>query len=204
MKRLYLTLLLLVSTVCLANAQMIRPSGVVRKTKVKIEREKTNGSWADEIGRWTHSAGALAGSDWDDVMLAVDYTLQYRFNPLLSAGFGAWCGVWCAYEDFFGIDLRANLKIHPLANIKPDSRFQPYVALWGDIIIPNNDSKNSMAEYGTDVLAGTAELGCDIYGSRFPIYISLNLNIRNDYGEYEWDVWDELVYSVFLKGGIKF
>ena len=87
MKRFALLLFALVGAVGLANAQMIRPSGVVKQTRVKIEREKTTiGVWSDEVGRITHSVGALASLDY----AGLDYTAQYRLSPLLSVGAGIW------------------------------------------------------------------------------------------------------------------
>lgn len=206
MKRFCLTLLVLVSAVGLANAQIIRSSGVVKKTRVSVEKERTEKietnetyAWQNEIGRITHSAGALIGSDFDMWMFVADYNAQYRFSPLFSAGVGAWVGMWGSYQDEFGLNLRANVKLHPLATALPESKYQPYIALWGDVIIPSADYTWG----GTDPVAMTAEIGCDIYGNHNPLFVALSLNIRNDWGE-EYMKWEELVYSPCLKVGVKF
>lgn len=206
MKRFCLTLLVLVSAVSLANAQIIRSSGVVKKTRVSVEREKTEKvktnetySWQNEVGRITHSAGVVLGSDFDMLMLMADYNAQYRFSPLFSAGVGAWVGMWGGYDDEFGLNLRANVKFHPLATLRPESKYQPYIALWGDVIIPNADYTWA----GTDPIAMTAEIGCDIYGNHRPLFVAFSLNIRNDWGN-EYMFWEESVYSPCLKVGMKF
>ena len=210
MKRFCLALLALVGAASLANAQIIRPAGVVRQTTVKVEREKTAGHWENEVGHWTHSVGALVGKDVtvakeEDSIIAVDYNLQYRFNPLFSAGIGAWCGFSDNYEDDFGMNLRANLKLHPLATIAPESKYQPYLALWGEWLIPNDEVHNNSEGDGTDALAWTAELGCDIYGGRFPFYISLNATLREDYTRSPVGAPQPYaMVCLILKGGIKF
>ncbi len=222
MKRTLLLILVLLGTSAIVNGQaIIRSGGVVRRTTnvVKIEQEEkgkiaqkdSEGAvYDDEIGTFTHSAGALVGTDItdakdEDSIIALDYNLQYRFNPLFSAGVGVWCGLSDNYEGDFGMNLRANLKLHPIATIAPGSKYQPYLALWGEWLIPNDEVRNSSEGDGTNALAVTTEVGCDIYGGRFPFYISLNTTLREDYKESSVGQHFEYpMVCLILKGGIRF
>ncbi len=203
MKRFALLLFALVGAVGLANAQMIRPSGVVKQTRVKIEREKTTiGVWSDEVGRITHSVGALASLDY----AGLDYTAQYRLSPLLSVGAGIWGGYGDWYDDKIGVELRANVRVHPLALFKSESQFQPYVSVWAGYITPNlwiiynGGNQNGGKEWGHHPFALTFEAGCDAYKWGRPLFLSFNLNM-NTFDDYDEEYW---LFGAYLKGGIKF
>ena len=198
MKKFCLTLLVLMGVTSLANAQIIRPAGVVRQTTVKVEREKTAGHWENEVGRLTHSVGALVGNnDCGEINAGIDYTAQYRFNPYLSVVAGLWAGTWYYFEDDWGIELRGGAKVHPLATSFPNSKFQPYIAVWAGILFP------PYMEYGYglgSVFIPILEIGCDIYRFSKPLFISLNINRVKEYMDHE----DYMIPGIYLKAGLKF
>ncbi len=201
MKKLIITLLALVGAASLANAQMIRPSGVVKQTRVKIERERpTAGDWGDEVGRLSHSVGALVGyNDTDEVNAGVDYTAQYRFGSYVSVVAGLWAGYWYYFDDDFGIELRGGVKIHPIASTFPESEFQPYIAGWVGVLLPPYISDSGAYGLGSAFIP-TLEIGCDVYRYSKPLYISLNINRVEEVMDYE----DYTIPGVYLKAGVKF
>ena len=204
MKRFCLTILVLVGSVSLANAQMIRPSGVVKQTRVKIERERpTAGDWSNEVGRFSHSVGALVGYNYtDEVNAGVDYTVQYRFGSFVSVVAGLWAGYWFYFDNDWGVELRGGVKIHPIASTFPESEFQPYIAGWvGVLLPPYTYMSNGGAAYGLGSLfIPTLEIGCDVCRYSKPLYISLNINMVKKYMDYE----DYMIPGVYLKAGVKF
>jgi hypothetical protein len=219
MKRFCLTLLILVSAVSLANAQIIRSSGVVKKTRVSVEREKTEKvktnetySWQNEVGRITHSAGVVIGSDFDMLMLMADYNAQYRFSPLLSAGGGIWAGWWWPFGilsiGHVGFEPRVNIRIHPLAESHPNSPFQPYASLNLGTLLPPFEVDGGNYGYGVDSWAIlTGEIGCDWYHKGRTLFASININSFHEYewgeGEYSYNNdWD--ILSLMFKIGVRF
>ena len=197
MKKLLITILALVGFATLAQAQIVR-SAVVKKTNVVVEKEKTTaGAWGDEIGRIVHFVGIQ--TDFLDVA-GLDYAAQYRFSPLFSAGVGIWGGYGDWYEDKLGIELRANSRIHPMALFNPHTPYQPFVSLWAGYSTPNMYEKR-VNDYGYKPFVATIEAGCDIYTSKRPIQLSLNLNFLSFEDGHDHQ---EIHCYFYLKGGIKF
>lgn len=214
MKRQLLFLIFLLSSTLL-SAQVVR-SGVVRRTTnvVKLEEKEKekpvySTPYGHEIGRLTHFVGGGIGADSVSLTLSLDYALQYRWSESLSAGVGVSGGYSSVYDDKFGINLRANIKYHILAKSQPTNLLQPFVALWLEYAIPYAEHSYypEFKEYGSYPLGGTIEIGADLYKYKYPMYLSLNLYLRQAYEFYSTSMAEDkegIVVAPSVRVGIKF
>lgn len=221
MKRLLTITLSLLALSTIASAQVVR-SGVVRRTTNRVQVEEqtapeesvaSDAVYQHEIGTYTHSVSAVFGWDeYGDELVGVDYTVQYRFSPLLSAGGGIWAGWWWPFGilsiGHFGFEPRVNIRIHPLAESHPNSPFQPYASLNLGTLLPPFEVDGGNYGYGVDSWAIlTGEIGCDWYRKGRTLFASININ---SFHEYEWEVGeysynnDWNILSLMFKIGVRF
>jgi len=226
MKRTILTFIFFIGFATLLSGQVVR-SGVVRRTTnvVKVEEKKPekpvySTPYGHEIGHFTHSAAIILGyEDYGDEIFGLEYSAQYRFSPLFSAGGGIWAGWWWPFGilplHHFGFEPRINGKFHPLAEKFPKSPFQPYAALWIGTLIPRYENKTSNYEQSIDsYVIFTPEIGCDWYTGGRTLFAAISFNW---YKESEWsayyDSWsgeyhdsfnDWTIFNFMLKAGIRF
>lgn len=209
MKKVLVLLCLLIGLSWSIDAQQVGSVGIVRKTVTstpKKPKEIKVRHWQAELKEWTHSVGLLGGLSPNGLgPVALDYNAQYRFNSALSVGFGAWGGCSSfAFKDDFGVELRANVKVHPFANTSNGKRI-PFLALWGGYWLPRNP-QDAYADsfWSVEPWVATAEVGCDFYGKGVcSRYIALNVSmVKQKNLEYVVsDIWATLAY---IKIGLRF
>lgn len=185
MKRLILLLALSIATLSL-NAQVIR-SGVVHRTTHTIERAKPQFAtpYEAEIGRWTQSAGAELGFDFDgEVVVGGRYNIAFRPIAPVVVNFSGFAGYRTTDDINFDIIVRPTVQFYPLTYIKPTSRVQPFVGEGFGMSIPYLISDaDHLLDHGTTI---TSVIGVDIYGP----YLNSTLAVEFSY------TFDEYPYLV--------
>lgn len=176
MKRLILLLALSIATLSL-HAQVIR-SGVVHRTAHTIEKAKPQYStpYEAEIGRWTQSAGAELGFDFDGVVVVGGrYNIAFRPNAPVVVNFSGFAGFRSTDDFDFDVIIRPMLQFYPLTYIKPTSRIQPFVGEGFGMSIPYLISDaDHLLDHGTTI---TSVVGVDIYGP----YLNSTLAVEFSY-----------------------
>ncbi len=175
MKRLILLLALSIATLSL-HAQVIR-SGVVHRTAHTIERAKPQLAtpYEAEIGRWTQSAGAELGFNFDGVVVVGGrYNIAFRPIAPVVVNFSGFAGYRSTDFDF-DVIIRPMLQFYPLTYIKPTSRIQPFVGEGFGMSIPYLISDaDRWLDHGTTI---TSVVGVDIYGP----YLNSTLAVEFSY-----------------------
>lgn len=167
MKRLILMFTLCIATFSLHAQVIMRPGGVVRRTAHTIERAEPQYTtpYEAEIGRWTQSAGAELGVDFDDeIVVGGRYNIAYRPIAPLSVNFSGFVGCRMTDDADFDIIVRPNLLFYPLTYFKPTSKIQPFIGEGFGISIPYLFMDTDFLGHGTTL---TSTWGCDIYGPYF-------------------------------------
>lgn len=176
MKRLILLLALSIATLSL-HAQVIR-SGVVHRTAHTIEKAKPQYStpYEAEIGRWTQSAGAELGFDFDgEVVVGGRYNIAFRPIAPVVVNFSGFAGYRPTDDIDFDVIIRPMVQFYPLTYIKPTSRVQPFVGEGFGMSIPYLISDaDHLLDHGTTI---TSVVGIDIYGP----YLNSTLAVEFSY-----------------------
>lgn len=182
MKRLFITLFVLVGAVTFANAQIVRSAGVVRKTAHRVEKTRQTATYEQEIGRWTQSAGATLGIDFEStIVIGPRYNISRRLSPLFAVGGNAWLGYRETKDGDLHIEASLFASIFPLANLRPKSNIQPFLGFSNGFSMPDM--------FDTGDIIGHAyflnyALGCDIYGPQFNSTLAVEFSYRLDESSY--------------------
>lgn len=190
MKRLILLLALSIATLSL-HAQVIR-SGVVHRTAHTIERAKPELAtpYEAEIGRWTQSAGAELGFDFDGaVVVGGRYNIAFRPIAPMVVNFSGFAGYRSTADFDFDVIIRPMVQFYPLTYIKPTSRVQPFVGEGFGMSIPYLISDADTLGHGTTI---TSVIGVDIYGP----YLNSTLAVEFSYC---FDEYPHLVATYAVK-----
>ena len=215
MKKLIITLTLLLACCEMADAQLIVASRGVT-TQHRKEREKTPKDEFvkdNKIGTWEQYLGIPISISFTETWLNLNYSALYRLTPILSAGGGG--GFLLNYEkplpELYGT-IHANLFTKTLSR----SRFSPYVGINTGLGWFPDDY--SYEDWGMD---GKPEDKYDLindYVPRFAIRVSpkigFDVALTNKFGIYaalskDWYLFNKhLVYTYnefwTLYFGIKF